>query len=146
MIELEREHLGVMMEAGYIFIGMRRFKDARALFEGLTVLAPESDIPLVALGNVDFCEGKLDRAIKRYDQALKIDAESHYAKVYKGEALLFSGKRDKGLELLASVAKADRSGAGEFARALMDAVKAGFDPEGARKKGGAKRKPKGKAK
>ncbi len=129
MIEISREHLGVMMEAGYIYIGMRRFKEARSLFEGLIVLAPESDVPLVALGNVDFCEGKLPRALKNYKQALKIDPESFFAKIYLGEALLFDGKRDEAMALIKEVAKEDSGGAGEFARALLDAVKAGFDPK-----------------
>ena len=128
MIELSREHLGVMMEAGYIYIGMRRFKEARSLFEGLIVLAPDSDVPLVALGNVEFCEGKIPKAIKNYKQALKIDPESFFAKIYLGEALLFNGKRDDAMELIREVATADKGGAGEFARALLDAVKSGFDP------------------
>jgi predicted Zn-dependent protease len=129
MIELSREHLGIMMEAGYIYIGMRRFKEARALFEGLIVLAPESDVPLVALGNVDFCEGKIPKAVKNYNQALKIDPTSLFAKIYLGEALLFDGKRDEAMSLIKEVASADKGGAGEFARALLDAVKAGFDPK-----------------
>ena len=128
MIELERQHLGVMMEAGYIYLGMRRFKEARALFEGLAALAPDSDVPYVAMGNVDFCEGKIPKAIKRYQQALKLDPASVFAQIYLGEALLFAGQRDEALKIIASVAKEDRGGAGEFARALHDAVKAGFEP------------------
>ena len=136
MIELEKQHLGVMMEAGYIYLGMRRFKEARALFEGLAALAPDSDVPYVAIGNVDFCEGKIPKAIKRYRQALKLDPASVFAKVYLGEALLFAGKRGEAMKLIAEVTKEDQGGAGEFARALHDAVKAGFEP--GKKTGGAK--------
>jgi predicted Zn-dependent protease len=136
MIELERQHLGVMMEAGYIYLGMRRFKEARALFEGLAALAPDSDVPFVAIGNVDFCEGKIPKAIKRYQQALKLDPASAFAKVYLGEALLFAGQLNKAMEMIAAVAKEDQGGAGEFARALHDAVKAGFEP--GKKQRGAK--------
>ncbi len=128
MIEIERQHLGVMMEAGYIYMGMKRFKEARALFEGLSVIAPESDIPLVALGNVDFCEGKITKAMRHYTQAIKLDPNSAFARVYMGEALLFSGKKGEAMEWLRAVAKKDRGGAGDFARALIDAVKEGFSP------------------
>ena len=128
MIQLERKHLQVMMEAGYVYMGMKRFKEARAVFEGLSVLAPGSDVPLVAIGNVDFCENKLRQAIKHYQQALKLDPDSVFAKVYLGEALFFEGKREEGLALLGEIARIDKGGAGDFARALLDAIKAGFTP------------------
>ena len=122
---MDRGHLAVMMEAGYVYLGMRRYKEALELFEGLAVLAPESEVPLVALGNVDFCTGKVARAIKHYEQALKVAPESVFAQVYLGEALYFAGKKKEADELLRRVAKADRGGAGDFARALLDAIKAG---------------------
>ncbi len=128
MIHLDRKYLQVMMEAGYVYLGMRRFKEAHEIFEGLAAIAPDSDVPLVAMGNVDFCENKVEKAIKRYEQALKLDPESIYAKVYLGEALVFAGKKEEGIELLREVKAADRGGAGEFATALMDALKAGFEP------------------
>ncbi len=135
MVHIEQGHLTVMMEAGYVYLGMRRFKEAKALFEGLCVLAPDSDVPLVALGNVDFCENRVPQAIKSYEQALRIDPKSVFAKVYLGEALIFAGKRDEGVALLKEVAKADKGGAGEFATALLDALKQGFEPRAPEAKG-----------
>jgi len=143
MVHIEQGHLTVMMEAGYVYLGMRRFKEAKALFEGLCVLAPDSDVPLVALGNVDFCENRVPQAIKSYKQALTIDPKSVFAKVYLGEALIFAGKRDEGVALLKGVAKADRGGAGEFATALLDALKQGFEPRASKAKAKAKGKRKG---
>lgn len=128
MIEINRKHLAVMMEAGFIYMGMRRFKEARDLFEGITILAPESEVPHVALGNAYFCEGKIMRAIRHYEQALKLDPDSVFAKVYMGEALFFAGKTSKAIEYLDLVAKKDRGGAGEFAKALLDAINKGFKP------------------
>ena len=104
---------------------MRRYKEALELFEGLAILAPESEVPLVALGNVDFCTGKVARAIRHYEQALKLAPESVFAQVYLGEALFFAGKREKAGALLQAVAKSDRGGAGEFARALLEAIRKG---------------------
>ena len=127
MIHLDRKYLQVLMEAGYVYLGMRRFKEAREIFEGLVAIAPESDVPHVAIGNVDFCENKVDKAIKRYRQALKLDPASVFAKVYLGEALVFAGKKDEGVKLLSEVKKTGQGGAAEFATAL-DAIKGGFEP------------------
>jgi predicted Zn-dependent protease len=128
MITIDRQYLQVMMEAGYVYLGMKRFKEARAVFEGLVALAPESDIPLVALGNVDFCDDRVVPAMRHYRQALKLDPKSVFAKAYLGEALVFAGKKEEGVEFLKGVAKVDRGGAGEFARALLEAVEQGYEP------------------
>jgi tetratricopeptide (TPR) repeat protein len=130
MIEIERSQLGLMMEAGYILLGMQRYKEAQEVFEGITVMAPDSDIPVVALGSVEFCQGKFAQAMKRYKTALKKNPESAYAQAYMGEALFFSGKKKEAVAALKKVAKIDAEGkAGDFAQALLDAIKKGFDPD-----------------
>lgn len=129
MINIDREYLGLMMEAGYVLLGMQRFKDARDVFDGVSILAPESDIPLIALGSVDFCQGHFSNAIRRYKKALKIDPQSVYALAYMGEALFFMGKQTEAVKLLKDVDKTDSQGkAGDFARALLDAINKGYSP------------------
>ncbi|MBI2341926.1 MAG: tetratricopeptide repeat protein [Deltaproteobacteria bacterium] len=130
MISIEREHLGLMMEAGYVYLGMQRFKEARDVFEGVTSLAPESEIPLVALGSVDFCQGKFTNAIRRYKKALKINPQSTYALAYMGEALFFMGKKAEAVKQLNEVNKLEPVGkASDFAKALLDAISKGFTPQ-----------------
>lgn len=130
VIELDRKYLRIMMEAGYVLIGMRRFDDAKKIFEGLSLLSPESEIPIVALGGVSFCEGDFQKAILYYRKALKVDPQSFFAKVYLGEALLFSGKKQEGLDLLEEVKSIDERGpAGHFAQALLEAIEKGFVPK-----------------
>ncbi|MBI2974642.1 MAG: tetratricopeptide repeat protein [Deltaproteobacteria bacterium] len=130
MISIEREHLGLMMEAGYVYLGMQRFKEARDVFEGVTSLAPESEIPLVALGSVDFCQGKFTNAIRRYKKALKINPQSTYALAYMGEALFFMGKKAEAVKQLNEVNKLEPAGkASDFAKALLDAISKGFTPQ-----------------
>jgi tetratricopeptide (TPR) repeat protein len=130
MITIDRSNLGLMMEAGYIYLGMQRFKDARDVFEGVSTLAPDSEIPLVALGSVDFCQGKFSGAIRHYKKALKIDPKSVYAFAYMGEALFFMGKKAEAVAQLEAVNKMDPKGkAGDFARSLLDAIKKGFSPQ-----------------
>ena len=130
MINIDRSYLGLMMEAGYILLGMQRYKEAKEVFEGVTVMAPDSDIPLVALGSVEFCQGKFPLALKNYKTALKKDPKSTYAKAYMGEALFFMGKKKEAVETLAKISKSDKDGrAGDFAIALLDAINNGFDPD-----------------
>ncbi len=130
MIDIERKYLVIMMEAGYIYLGMQRFKESREVFKGVSILSKDSEIPLIALGGVDFCEGKFDSAVTWYKKALKIDPESVFAKVYLGEVLFFAGKKKEAIKLLEEVSGIDRKGgAGEFARAFLDAVNQGFTPE-----------------
>lgn len=130
MIDIDRKHLVVMMEAGYVYLGMQKFKEAYQVFEGVASLAPDSDIPLVALGGVDFCVGKFGSAIKWYRKALKVDPNSIFAKVYIGEALFFSGEKDEAVATLQQVSNEDPGGgAGDFARALVGAINQGFTPK-----------------
>ena len=130
MESLDRDFQVLMMEAGYIFMGMRRFQEAKEIFEGLTFFAPDSDVPWVALGGVSFCVGKFDEAITLYDKALKKDPDSLYAKAYKAEAQFFNGEKDSAVTGLEAVSKKDTKGpVGQFARALLDAIRQGFTPE-----------------
>ena len=126
---LSREHLALMMEAGYILLGMRRFKEAQEIMEGIAVMAPDSDIPRVAIGTVEFCQGKFRTAIKEYERAIKLNPESAYAKAYRGEALFFLGQTDAARKQLEDVTKEDAGGkAAVFAKALLDAIGKGFSP------------------
>lgn len=126
---LSRDNLALMMEAGYILLGMRRFKEAGEVMEGISAMAPESDIPLVAMGTVAFCQGKFRTAIKEYEKALKLNPESLFAKAYRGEALFFLGQTDAAKKQLAEVIAVDASDkAAIFAKALLDAIEKGFTP------------------
>ena len=130
MIGLDNRHLSLMLEAGYVYLGMQRFKEAKEVFEGVLVFKPESDIPLVALGGVSFCQGKLDDAIRSYKKALTLNGESLYAKAYLGEALFFKGDKKESIKLLKEVDDAEPKGpVGDFSRALLDAIHKGFTPE-----------------
>ena len=127
MSNLSREELGVMMEAGYVYLGMQRFREARDVFEGVISLAPESEIPYIAAGSVDFCQGKFTNAIRRYKKALKLIPDSVYAMAYMGEAVFFMGKKAEAVKILNDVSARDPDGkAGDFARALLSAINEGF--------------------
>lgn len=127
---MKKEHLALMMEAGYIYLGMQRFKEAKEVFEGLIALKSDSEVPLVALAGVSFCQGKLVEAIRVYRKAIKLNPESIYARAYLGEALFFAKEKPEALKLLKEVDKEDPKGVvGDFSRALLEAIQKGFDPE-----------------
>lgn len=129
MIEAPTEDLRLMLEAGYLYLAMRRYKEAREVFEGVCILAPESDVPLVALGNVSFVESKYNDAIKIYLKALELVPKSAFAKAYLGEVYFFNNQKDKAIQTLEEASKMDPNGkSGDFARSLLELVRKGFNP------------------
>ncbi len=130
MIPIKSEDLQILMEAGYLLLGMFRYKEAQELFEGVTVLAPGSEVPWVALGNVHCVQGKFDQAITTYRKALEVEPKSAFAHAYLGEALLFKGERDKARNSLSEASQLDPKGkSGDFARSLLDLIAKGYAPD-----------------
>ncbi|MBF0493134.1 MAG: tetratricopeptide repeat protein [Deltaproteobacteria bacterium] len=129
MISFETENLRIMLEAGYLYMAMKRFKEAREIFEGVCLLAPSSDVPMVALGNVSFVESKFEEAIKVYKKALELVPDSAFAKAYLGEAYFFNQQKEEAVKYLEEASKLDAHGkTGEFSRSLLDLIRKGFNP------------------
>lgn len=138
MVPMENDDLIVMMESGYIYLGMLKFKEAKEVFEGASILAPNSEVPLVALGSVYFAQEKFDQAVSWYQKALKKNPDSPFAKSYYGEALFFKGKTEEAIQALNEAIDLDPDGqSGTFAKALIQAIDDGFTPP--EKKRGKKR-------
>lgn len=130
MIDVPTEDLRLMLEAGYLYLAMKRLKEAKQVFEGVCTLAPESDVPLVALGNVYFGENNFEEAIKIYKKALTLVPASAFAKAYLGEAYFFYGKKEESCKILKEASHTDPHGkSGEFARSLLDLIEKGFNPQ-----------------
>lgn len=129
MIEMERDDLIVLMESGYIYLGMGRFHEAQEVFEGVSVLVPDNEVPVVALGSVYFAQGKFDQAIRLYKKALTIKKDSSFAHSYLGESLFFKGKKKEAVSSLKEAIRLDPSGkSGAFAQALLGAIEKGLEP------------------
>ncbi len=129
MVPIDRQELVLLMEAGYVYMGMGRFHEAKEVFEGVTVLQPESEIPWVAIGTVHFAMRQYDQAIRHYKRALQMKADSPFARAYLGEALFFRGRKEEALAELEKASLLDPSGtSGEFARSLSGVIKDGFTP------------------
>ena len=129
LIELPREYLTILMEAGYVYLAMRRLEEAKEVFEGVCFLAPKSEVPRMALGNVFSAEEKYDEALREYRKALKIEPQSALTYAHIGEVHLLLNEKSEAIEALNKAISLDTAGkAGEFARSLLDAVAKGILP------------------
>lgn len=130
MIDVPRDDLVIMLEAGYIYLAMKKFSEARKVFEGVCTLAPRHDIPQVAIANVYFAQGKFLESIRTLKQAIKDNPKSAFAFSHLGESQLFYGKRDEAIASLKSAAELEpTSKSGDFARSLMGLIQQGYDPK-----------------
>lgn len=133
MIDVPRDDLVIMLEAGYIYLAMRKFKEAREVFEGVATLAPKHDIPQVAMANVYFGQAKFLESIRTLKQALKDNPDSAFVLSHLGESQLFYGKRDEALESLRKAGEIEPDGkSGDFARSLIKLIDEGYDPKALR--------------
>lgn len=132
MISVPREDIVILMQGGYIYLRMGRYKEAQEVFEGVSALAPESEVPLVALGSVSFAQHRFDRAIRSYKKALALRPDSAFARASLGEALFFKGMKEEALRELEKASLLDTQGesGGNFARTLREEVQKGFAPPG----------------
>lgn len=129
MIDVPRDDIVMMLEAGYIYLAMGKFSEAKQVFEGVISLNPEREIPRVALGNVFFAQKKYLAAIRILKEAIELNVNSAFAHAHLGESLLFYGKKDKALEELEQASQLETHGkAGDFARSLMQLINMGYDP------------------
>ncbi len=126
LIEVPQEEVALLLESGYLYLEMQKFKEAEEVFSGVAALVPHSEVPVICLGNLFFSQGRYDRALKFHRDALTRNPESALAQAHIGEALLFMKKRDVAKEALERATQMEPEGdAAAFASSLLDAVAAG---------------------
>ncbi len=134
MIDAAREDIVVMLEAGYIYLAMKKFREAKEIFEGVTVLAKKHDIPQVGLANTYFAQGKFMESVRILKNAVKETPDSAFAWAHLGESLLFYGKPDEARDSLNKALALDsKTSCGDFARSLLQLMDQGYDPVKLRK-------------
>ncbi len=122
LVELPQPEAVLLLEAGYLSMEMGKAKDAEDIFAGVCALLPHSDVPWVALGNLEFSQGRYARALKHHQEALKVRPDSALAHAHIGEALLWLKKTDEALAALRKAIALEPSGMpAQFAQALLDA-------------------------
>jgi tetratricopeptide (TPR) repeat protein len=126
LVPVLQSEIALLLEAGYLYMEMQKFKEAEEIFSGVAALVPHSEVPLICLGNLAFSQGRFDRALKFHRQALERAPESALAQAHQGEALLFLKKRTDAKNALEKAIEMDpESDAAAFAKSLLDAVAAG---------------------
>ena len=130
MIEVVRDDIVIMLEAGYMYLAMQKFKEAKKVFEGIIAITPKHDIPKVALSNVYFSQSKFLEAIRTLKQAIKDNPESAYAYAHLGESQLFYGKKDDALKSLNKALELDEEeNVKDFTQSLIELIESGYDPK-----------------
>ena len=114
------EEISLLLEAGHLCRYTQHFDRAHTIFAGVRALRPDSDVPLVALGTVEFDQGRFASAISEYRKALELNPSSSYAYAHLGEAQLFQMDRTAARESLQTALRLDPRGtSGQFARSLL---------------------------
>jgi tetratricopeptide (TPR) repeat protein len=126
LIDVPQPEAAMLLEAGYLYMEMGKPKDAEEVFAGVAALLPHSDVPLVALGNLEFAQGRYQRALKYHQDALKTKPASALAQAHIGEALLWLKRADEGVKALKKAIELEPDGMpATFARALLEAHEQG---------------------
>jgi tetratricopeptide (TPR) repeat protein len=126
LIELPQPEAALLLETGYLYLEMGSPKDAEEVFLGVAALLPHSDVPLVALGNLEFAQGHFQRALKHHQDAIKVRPHSALAHAHVGETLLWLKKPEDAKQALDKAIALEPDGdAAKFARALLEAHAAG---------------------
>ncbi len=104
---------------------LMRYDDASLVFQGVAALRPDLELPPLALASVLIRQGELVRAQELCETVLARQPDSLYARVQRGEILLYRGFRDEGEEVLRSVvADGGDSPHAVTAQALLDTMAA----------------------
>lgn len=126
LVELPQPEAALLLEVGYLYMEMGKPKEAEEVFAGVAALLPQSDVPLVALGNLEFSQGRFQRALKHHQDALKVRPTSALAQAHVGEALIWLKKGDEAKTALEKAIAMEPDGASaQFAKALLDAHQQG---------------------
>ncbi len=122
-VKVSDDELRVALEIGFLLREMSKFDEAAEIFRGTAELIPDSDVPFVGLGTVEFQRRNFAAAHQAYTRALEIKPESLYARVHQAEAWLFEGQRDRAEEQFNEIIAADsQSPHSRTAQALLDAA------------------------
>lgn len=126
IVSVPQDEVALLLECGYLYMEMQKPREAEEIFSGVAALVPQSEVPLICLGNLFFSQGRYDRALKFHRDALGKQPGSALAQAHMGEALIFLNKKDEGKAALQKAASMEpESDAAAFANSLLDALAAG---------------------
>lgn len=122
LVEVPQSEVGLLLESGYLYMELGKWREAQQVFTGVAALIPHSEVPQLALGNMFFSQGKLPQALKAQRVALKLNPDSALTQAHIGETLLFMKKTADGMDALNKALAMEPDGlAADFAKSLIDA-------------------------
>jgi tetratricopeptide (TPR) repeat protein len=120
-VNASNEELAFLMETGFLYRDLRKYEEARAVFNGVRALLPKSEVPEVALGSVAFQQGDFAGAGRHYRRALALNRRSAWIYAHLGELALFEMDKEQARICLKTAIDLDPRGSyGKLARALLD--------------------------
>jgi tetratricopeptide (TPR) repeat protein len=129
LVPMTKDQAMLMLEAGYLWMDLQKFDNARELFSGAATLMPRSEVPQIALGTLEFNQGHFDKALPVFRRAQQLAPKASLPRAHVGETLLFMGKVNEAMKELKSALdlEPDSDGA-KFAEALIAAKETGALP------------------
>jgi tetratricopeptide (TPR) repeat protein len=129
LVTVSREEAQILLEAGYLYLEMKKYQEAEAVFEGAGALLPHSEVPHICLGNFWFTQGEHRKALAEHRAAQKKAPKAALPHAHAAEALFFLGNAKEAVAECNTAIKLDPTGPGaELARALLEAHKVGALP------------------
>jgi Flp pilus assembly protein TadD len=126
---MAKQQAMLMLEAGYLWMDLGKFDNARELLTGAATLMPKSEVPQIALGTLEFNQGHHEKALQVFRRAQQLAPRAALPRAHCGETLLFMGKVNEAMkELKAALDLEPGSDGAAFAQALIDAKEAGALP------------------
>ena len=123
-VKASDEELRVMLESGLVLREAGRLDEAEKIFLGVRELVPKSDVPVVSLSSLAVRRGDFDEALRLCEEALTIDPNSVFARVYRAEVLLYQRRREEAeIELRDIINSSPESPHARTAQALLDAAR-----------------------
>ena len=126
IVDVPQSEIALLLEAGYLYMELGKWKEAQEVFIGVGALIPHSEVPHVALGNAYFSQGNFQQALKAHRTAAKVNPDSALARAHEGEVLLFLKKFREGVDALNKAIAMEPEGlAADFANSLLEANELG---------------------
>lgn len=139
LVSMSKQQAKLMLEAGYLWMDLGKFDNARELLAGAAQLMPKSEVPQMALGTLEFNQGNHEKALQVFRRAQQLAPRASLPRAHCGETLLFLGKVNEAMkELKAALELEPGSDGASFAQALIEAKESGALPPPPKQKPAAK--------
>lgn len=105
-LEISSDYVKLLNEIGYVAIGRGLKNDAETIFDSLSTIRPNSELPLIGLAVCALNFGKFNEALDILSKrAAKINPDSDLVKVFFALVLMYSKRTKQCKEIVSEVIK-----------------------------------------